>query len=147
MQVVAGNAACSIAFRNCVFKVVPMALVKPVYEAAKKVATGDVKTLASRRAAAVEYFLKLGVPKERILASVGVGSVEDIQLAHLEQLTGFRTAIADGDSSIEEVFPAPAAPSRPVFLKSGKAEGAPAEKEAGTNPDLEPVPAAKEVSS
>ena len=33
MQVVTGNAACSIALRNATLKVVPAALVKPIYEA------------------------------------------------------------------------------------------------------------------
>jgi hypothetical protein len=117
MQVVVGNAACSIAFRNAVFKVVPMALVKPVFEAAKRVAIGDVKTLAARRSAAVDYFLKMGVHKDRIFAVLGVTSVEDIQLQHLEILTGLRTAIADGDTTVEEAFPAPATPERPLFRK------------------------------
>ena len=117
MQVVVGNAACSIAFRNAVFKVVPMALIKPVFEAAKRVAIGDVKTLAARRSAAVEYFLKLGVHRDRILSVLGVTSIEDIQLQHLETLTGLRTAIADGDTTVEEAFPAPATPERPMFRK------------------------------
>lgn len=117
MQVVIGNAACSIAFRNAVFKVVPMALVKPVFESAKRVAIGDVKTLASRRAAAVDYFVKMGVQRDRILATLGVNSIEDVQLPHLETLTGLRTAIADGDTTVEEAFPAPATPERPLFGK------------------------------
>lgn len=37
MQVVTGNAACAIALRNATFKVIPGALIHPVYEAAKKV--------------------------------------------------------------------------------------------------------------
>ncbi len=117
MQVVVGNAACSIAFRNAVFKAIPGALIKPVYEAARKVAIGDTKTLASRRAAAVDYFLKMGVPKDRILSTLGVNNIEDIQLAHLETLTGLRTAIADGDTTVDEAFPAPAVPERPMFAK------------------------------
>jgi hypothetical protein len=107
MQVVAGNAACSIVLRNAVFKVVPFALVKPIYEKAKQLAIGDAKSLVQRRAAAIEYFVKMGVPRERIFAALGVGGVDDVTLAHLETLTGFRTAITDGDSSVDEVFPDP----------------------------------------
>ena len=39
----AANAGSAIAFRDAVFKVVPLALINPVFEAAKKVAIGDVK--------------------------------------------------------------------------------------------------------
>jgi hypothetical protein len=107
MQVMAGNAACSIVLRNAVFKVVPFALVKPIYEKAKQLAIGDAKSLVQRRAAAIEYFVKMGVPRERIFAALGVGGVDDVTLAHLETLTGFRTAISDGDSTVDEVFPDP----------------------------------------
>lgn len=107
MQVVAGNAACSIALRNATFKVVPLALIKPIYEQAKRLAIGDGKTLGERRAVAVEYFVKMGVPKERIFAALAVAGIESITLDHLEVLTGLRTAISDGDTTIDEAFPDP----------------------------------------
>lgn len=109
MQVVAGNAACSIALRNAVFKVVPMALVKPVYEASRKVAIGDAKTLASRRSDALSHFAKMGVSKEVVLTSLNLKSVEDITLEHLEHLIGLANAIKEGDTTIDEAFK-PAAP-------------------------------------
>lgn len=43
MQVVTGNAACSIALRNAILKVVPRAYVNRVYDAAVKYAVGDQK--------------------------------------------------------------------------------------------------------
>ena len=43
MQVVAGNAACAIAYRNAVLKVVPAALVSPIYEAAKQLIKGKYR--------------------------------------------------------------------------------------------------------
>ena len=100
------NAACSIALRNAVFRVVPLALVKPIYEAAKRVAVGDAKTLVTRRADAVAHFMKMGVEKSRIFAAVGVKSLEDVGLEHLEILIGYANAIKDGDASIDETFPA-----------------------------------------
>ena len=105
MQVVAGNAACAIALRNATFKVVPLALVKPVFEAAKRLAVGDGKTLASRRSAAVEHFNKLGISKERVFASVEVKGLDDIGLEQVEALIGMANAIRDGESSIDELFP------------------------------------------
>ena len=41
----AANAGSAIAFRDAMFKVIPGILLRPVYEAAKKVAIGDAKTL------------------------------------------------------------------------------------------------------
>lgn len=106
-----GNAAASIALRNAVFRVVPGALVKPVYDAARSLAVGDAKSLTTRRADALAYFAKMGVPSDKVLAALGVKSVEDVTLEHLETLMGYRTAIKDGDTTIDEVFnpkPAPA---------------------------------------
>jgi len=98
------NAACSIALRNAVFRVVPLALVKPIYEAAKKVAVGDAKTLATRRADALAHFTKMGVDRARVFAALGVKALEDVTLEHLEVLIGYANAIKDGDTSIDEVF-------------------------------------------
>lgn len=105
MQTVTGNAACSIALRNATFKVVPLALVKPVYDAARRVAVGDAKTLEERRAKAVSIFEKMGVEKARVLAAVSVPSVADIGPEELETLLGYYTAIKDGDAKIDDVFP------------------------------------------
>ena len=99
------NAACSIALRNAVFKVVPMAIVKPIYEQARSVAIGDATTLVKRRGDAVAYFGKLGVTTERLLASLERASLEDVTIDDLTTLTGLRTAIKDGDTTIDEAFP------------------------------------------
>ena len=99
-----GNAACSIALRNATFRVIPMALVKPVYEAAKMLAIGDSKSLVQRRADALARFAKLGVAKEKVCEALGVRSSEDIQLEHLEIIFGYYTAIKDGDATIDQIF-------------------------------------------
>jgi hypothetical protein len=99
-----GNAACSIALRNAAFRVIPLALVKPVYEAAKKLAIGDSKSLVQRRAGSIDHFAKLGISKEKVCETLGVRSVDDIQLEHLEILIGYATAIKDGDVSVDDVF-------------------------------------------
>jgi len=104
MVVMTGNAACSIALRNATFRVVPLALVKPIYEAAKRVAVGDAKTLVTRRADAMAHFTKMGVSKDKVLAVVGAKTPADIGLEQLEILIGYANAIKDGDTSIDEVF-------------------------------------------
>jgi hypothetical protein len=78
-----GNAACSIALRNAVFKGVPKAFWNDIYEAARKVCMGDAKTLANRRSEALAYFAKLGAPSEKVFATLGVAGIEDVTLEHL----------------------------------------------------------------
>jgi len=104
MVAMTGNAACSIALRNACFRVVPLALVKPVYEAAKKTAVGDAKTLVQRRADSLTHFAKLGVPKEKVFAVLEVKNIEDITLEHVETLIGYATAIKDNEVTIDDVF-------------------------------------------
>ncbi len=105
MQVTAGNAANAIAFRNAVFKVVPGALIRPVYEAAKAVAVGNASTLSSKRDKMVKRLNAMQVPTIRILSRLGKSSVENIDLADLEVLIGLGTAIRDGDTTVDEAFP------------------------------------------
>ncbi len=106
MIVVTANAACSLALRNAILRVVPKAYWGPVLDAAKKVAIGDARTLVRRRQDAIDYWCgKAGVEKERVLATLGRSNIEDITLEDLETLLGFRTAIKDGDSTLDECFP------------------------------------------
>lgn len=107
MIVVTANAACSIALRNAAFKVIPMALVRPVYLAARKVAIGDASTLADRRASMLAYFGKMGVRPEQICEKVAKPGIEDINLDDLALLIGISTAIKEGDTSVDEEFPPP----------------------------------------
>lgn len=101
------NAATSIAVRNAVFKVVPSAFWRPIYDAARKVAVGDASTLVDRRAKALAFFQKMGVGIDRILAVLELKGLEDISLDHLATLHGLATAIKDGETTVDEAFPAP----------------------------------------
>lgn len=102
------NAGSAIAFRDAVFKVVPGALVKAVFEAAKKVAVGDLKSLSATRAKIVDRLQKYGATQERILAKLGLQKIEEINLEHVEILMGLGTALKDGAVTLEEAFPAAA---------------------------------------
>lgn len=106
MQVVTGNAACAIAYRNAVFKVVPSALVGDVYEKAKEVAKGSAETLVVRRDKAIKYFKELGVSDKQICDALEIKKIEDIDLDKLATLSGMRTLIKNGESTIKDLFEA-----------------------------------------
>ncbi len=103
MVQVTKNAACSIALRNAIFKTIPFAYVKPIYEQAKKVAVGNIKTLNARKAEMVKAFsgFKITVPMlEKFLGK----SLEDAGLSDVENLIGAYNAIKDGDTTVTEQF-------------------------------------------
>lgn len=104
MRAVTGNAAAGIALRTAVFKVVPKALVRPIYLAAKRTAVGDVSTLAERRAKAMQTFAKAGVKQSEVYSALGIAGLDDIGLPELETLLGYWTAIQDGSATIDSIF-------------------------------------------
>jgi hypothetical protein len=104
MQVVVGNAACAIAFRNAVFKVIPAALVDSVYQQVKLVAKGTAATLLERRDKAIEWLKSEGIKEAQICKTLGVKKIEDIDLDKLSILTGFKSAVKNDGVSISDFF-------------------------------------------
>jgi hypothetical protein len=141
MIAVTGNAACSIALRNAVFRVVPRALITPVYEAAKRVAVGDVKSLTSKRAQIIARLKQMGAKDAAILAAVGADKIEDIDLARLEVLIGLGTAIKDGEITLETAFPgaSPKEEGKPIFKDEPKAAPAAQEQPAAATTTPQPT--------
>jgi len=101
---VTGNAASSIARRNAALQAIPKALWQEMYEAAKLTAIGDSKTLVSRRSLSMEYFQKLNVMPDKICEFLGVVGLEDIGLDELAILTGIKTAIKEGSTTVDKAF-------------------------------------------
>ena len=58
MQVVTGNAACSIAFRNAVLTVIPKAVTKRIINEVKQVALGQSIDLEQSRQNVIQYFAR-----------------------------------------------------------------------------------------
>ena len=112
MIAVTGNAACSIALRNAVFRGIPRAFWNESYEAARTCAVGNAQTLVNKRAAMFQHFQKLGATREAVLAALGVVGEEDIGIEQLATLKGLATAIKDGDTTVEQAFPMPEAPPK-----------------------------------
>lgn len=107
MVVMTGNAACAVAKRNAILGVIPRVYVDAIAKAAKLVAIGDTKTLATKRADMIGYFAKMGIDEKRICLAVEKPSVEDIGLDELAILKGLATAIRDQETSLDEAFPEP----------------------------------------
>jgi hypothetical protein len=105
MQVVAGNAANAISFRNAIFKVIPMAITKTVITRIKGVIKGTIKDISTRRKQAIDYFEKLGIKKERLFEKIEVQGLEDIGEDELVTLLGFVNAIQNNEITIEDCFP------------------------------------------
>lgn len=102
------NAATSIAARNATLAGIPRAYWEEVYQAVRKKVAGDIATLETRRATAIEWMARRGVEPIRILAALNVPSIETITLEHLADLKGMINAIQTGEASVDEMFPAPA---------------------------------------
>lgn len=104
MQTMTGNAACAIALRNAIFKVVPMALIKKPIEKAKKVAIGESMTLETSRAKMIQYYQSIGVDEKQILDYLSVTKIDEIDIDMVIELRGLATALKDGQITKEEAF-------------------------------------------
>lgn len=107
MITVTANAAASIAYRNSVFKVVPFAHVKPIFDEAKLTSLGKNKTFAQQREDALKYWRSKKITDEQLCATLEIPSINDMTIDDLISLRGFFTAIKDGECKIEDVFPPP----------------------------------------
>lgn len=104
MQVVTGNAACAIAYRNAVFKVIPAALIQDIWEAAQEVAKGTADTLVKRRDNAVKFFKDKGITEKQICEVLEVQRIEDIDLEKLSTLRSMKASVNNNEASAQEIF-------------------------------------------
>lgn len=124
MQVVTGNAASAIAFRNAVLKVVPKAVTKRVIEGVKQVALGQSLDLETSRQKMLEYFGKLGVTKDMILDYLNLKKVEEIDKEAVFELRATANAIKEGTTTVQETFIKAANEKRHTELAKRKIEEA-----------------------
>jgi len=106
-------AACAIAMREAVFKVVPRVLVNPIlrrcyeiagYGEAGKQAKQQASEIEQRRTAMLKHFEGIGVTTRRVLFVIGRSRIEDITPDDLVQLRGTATAIKDNEITAREAF-------------------------------------------
>jgi hypothetical protein len=149
------NAGCSIALRNAIFRVVPMALFKEVSEQIKQVGMGDERTVAEKRNAALAWFKARGVAEKEVVSILNANDEEgrvrkgnaDLSVEDITTLRGFVQAINEGTTSLDDIrasagtlkAEAPAAATKAVA--AAKAAGAKAKKAAAKPAEDEPAPA------
>lgn len=105
MRIVIAKSALAKARRDATFQVVPRALAKPVENAVRMVLVGDAKSLDKRRQIVVGWIGKLGIDPKRVYASLGIKGEAELDADHLQTLTGIKTAIKEGDVTIDGAFP------------------------------------------
>jgi hypothetical protein len=107
MRVTVAKAAQSKALRDAIFRVIPRSVCKPLEEHARYIAFGggSKETIELRRGRLLEWVSKISVSPERVYVALGVQGIEDVGIEQLETLAGLKTAIKDGDTTIDEAFP------------------------------------------
>jgi hypothetical protein len=104
MQVVTGNAAAAIAFRNAVLKVIPKAVTKRVIEEVKRVAMGQALDLEKQRQVLIQYFAKFNVTEQMIYELLEIKQREELDKERVFFLKGLYNAIKEGDTTVQEAF-------------------------------------------
>lgn len=141
MRVVVAKAALSKARRDATFTVVPKALCRKLEIEARRVAIGDATTLAKRRGQVMDWIRKLGIDQARVFAVLEVTGEADIGIDQLTLLTGIKTAIKEGDATVDESFP-PLEGSAPTS-RADAAKDALRNAAAGAQPGADPKPDTK----
>ena len=136
MQVVTGNAASSIAFRNAVLKVVPKAVTKKVIEEVKQVALGKAIDLETSRQRCLAEFAKLGVTDKMIYELFGISKIDEIDKEKVFELRGIWNAIKEGDTTAQEAFVKPIEEKKHTQDAMAKAMEAKAKAEAAAGKNL-----------
>ena len=104
MVVVTGNAACSIALRNAIFSVVPRAYVDDIYQHCRRVAAGQRGSLDDARKKWLDWYAKRDVTKAQLLDLLDKPGIDDIDIDDITTLQGLATALAEGETTLEELF-------------------------------------------
>lgn len=143
MQVVTGNAAAAIAFRNAVLKVIPKAVTKRVIEEVKKVAMGQALDMEQQRQVLIQYFAKFNVSENMIFDFLQITKREEIDKERVFLLKGLYNAIKEGDTTVQEAFIKPVEERRLAIEAQKKSEekkgkAAAAMKKQATGKEQEP---------
>lgn len=95
MVQVTGRAACSIALREAIFKVVPKAFWSDILDEAKAASVGKGMTMEKQRDKCMEFWRKAGATDAMVLGFLDRKGVEDITLDDLVMLRGLATGMKE----------------------------------------------------
>lgn len=101
---VTGNAACSIALRNAIFKVIPFSYVKKIYETAKTVSLGKNEPMEKKRQRFIDKLGEYKLSEADILKIMNREKVDELTPMDLINLKGIYTALKEGDTSRNELL-------------------------------------------
>lgn len=105
MQVVTGNAASAIAYRNAVLKVIPKAVTKTVINEVRQLAIeGLAEDFSKKLNATLTWFANRKVSTDALLTYVEADCIEAIDSEKLLTLRSLCNAINEGTTTIEETF-------------------------------------------
>ena len=121
MQVVTGNAAASIAFRNAVLAVIPKAITKKVINEVKLVALGQSIDVETARQNCIANYAKRGVTEKMLCDYLGIKSVAEIDKERLFELKATLTAINECTTTVQETFIKPAIEAKQETVAKKKA--------------------------
>lgn len=112
MQIVTGNAACAIAFRNAVLKVVPKVVIGNIIQQIETKAREEIQQrgIPEQWRDCVAAFQRMGVKESELLDWLGEGRTRaDIVADDIMRLGGVYTAIQEGTTTVAECFHQPKA--------------------------------------
>ena len=105
MVVVTGNAACSVALRNAIFRVIPFAHIQGIYRECKQLAAKSSGGIDQAKKDWLSHFERMGVNQDQVLELLKKPGLEDMDLEDITTLQGLYTALSEGQTTIEQVFP------------------------------------------
>lgn len=105
MRVVIEKAAAAKAWRDALFKVVPRAFAAFLEKAAKELLFGNASSITKWRTRITEWVKTLGIDPARVWNALGIEGADDMKQSEIEILIGIKTALQNGDMSLDDAFP------------------------------------------
>lgn len=105
MRVVIEKAAAAKARRDAIFAVVPRSSAKFLELAAKNLLFGNASSISKWRTRISEWVKTLGIDTARVWKALGIDGPDDLKQTEIEELTGIKTALQNGDISLDDAFP------------------------------------------
>lgn len=141
------NAAAAKAQRNAVLKAVPRPLWQSIYEKTLERIGGGQTPIAESWQRAVAWFSSRGVDEAKLRQALNIQKVSELKKADIQTLRGWRNAIEQEATAVEEIFgdEAEQVAEEPAPRRAPRRKP-PREVQAAA-PEPEPEPAAEEEES